>query len=284
LWRNSFVAAALLGAAPLAAQSTAFRISYGVRLVQRARGEPHVLSSGVVSGPQDTDLRLILRTDTVEVDALLDVFGEPDSVNLSAAFSTRRRAGRSTRGLYLWEADTYRRAVRFPWGGTTRLYPFGSPQDRGRKTWLEITVSRGWVGGETRPEETVAISDSSIRLEMEAVLRPRRAAVRVALVRGDNVSAPRVLDLVPNTPGRRVTFVLGRRDSRTLDFALTHPAPSGTVRDSAVARDADVLCLRVTEPATPDTTVRCGHLNNVARRFPLGRDTLVATFAWPASR
>ena len=68
-------------------------------------------AAGTVSGPQETDLRLSLRTDTAEVEALLEVFAEPDTANLSGAFFGRRRAGRSRRGLPLWEVDAYRRAI-----------------------------------------------------------------------------------------------------------------------------------------------------------------------------
>ena len=155
-----------------------------------------------------------------------EVFPEPDTANLSGAFFGRRRAGRSRRGLPLWEVDAYRRAVRLAWGATTRLYPFGRARAGQRRAlWLEIAVSREFVGGQTRPEEAVAIADSSVTLTLEAVVRPRRALVRLTLLRGDTASAPKVLDMVPDTPGRPVTFVLGRRQSRTVEVALTLPKP-----------------------------------------------------------
>ena len=125
-------------------------------------------------------------------------------------------------------------------------------------------------------------------MTVEAVVRPRRAAVRLTLARGDSTSAPQLLDMVPDAAGRRVRFVLGHRQSRTLDVTLTRPDPPLSGRDSALAIDADVVCLRVVDPAAPGpppSWVRCGRLNNVARRLPLSdRDTLVATFAWPAAR
>jgi hypothetical protein len=142
------------------------------------------------------------------------------------------------------------------------------------------------VGGQTRPEEAVAITDSSVTLTLEAVVRPRRAAVRLRLLRGDTASAPKLLDMVPDAPGRPVTFVLGRGRSRTVEVTLTLPEPPRAGRDSALATDADVVCLRVLDPASSEPArSRCGRLNNVARRIPLSdRDTLVATFAWPAAR
>ena len=125
-----------------------------MRVLERAGGAARPVATGTISGPQDTDVRLALRSDTVEVEALLDVFPEPDTLTLSGAFFTRRRAGRSHRGLPLWEVDSYRRAARFAWGGTARLYPFGSRRGAGDgRLWLEITVTREFSGGATRPNE-----------------------------------------------------------------------------------------------------------------------------------
>ena len=279
--------AALVAASPSVGQAPGFRLTYGVRVVQRDGGEARLLAAGTVSGPQETDLRLSLRTDTADVEALLEIFPEPDTATLSGAFLGRRRAGRSRRGLSLWEVDAYRRTTRLAWGATARLYPFGRVHEGQRHAlWLEIAVSREFVGGQTRPEEAVAVTDSSVTLTLEAVVRPRRAAVRLTLLRGDTASAPKLLDMVPDAPGRLVTFVLGRGRSRTVEVTLTLPEPPRAGRDSALATDADVVCLRVLDPASSEPArSRCGRLNNVARRIPLSdRDTLVATFAWPAAR
>jgi hypothetical protein len=284
---SSLVAAALVAASPGVGQAPGFRLSYAVRVLRRDAGETRLLAAGTVSGPQETDLRLSLRTDTAEVEALLEVLPEPDSAGLSGAFFGRRRAGRSRRGLPLWEVDAYRRAVRLPWGATTRLYPFGRAHEGQRHAlWIEIAVSREFVGGETRPEEAVTIADSAVALTLEAVVRPRRAAVRLTLLRGDSASAPKVLDMVPDAAGRAVTFVVGSGQSRTVEVALALPEPARAGRDSALATDADVVCLRVLDPASSEPArSRCGRLNNVARQIPLSdTDTLVATFAWPAAR
>jgi len=284
---SSLVAAALAAAGPSLAQTPGFRLTYGVRVLRRDAGETRVVAAGTVSGPQETDLRLSLRTDTAEVEALLQVFAEPDTANLVGAFFGRRHVGRSRRGLPLWEVDAYRRATRLAWGRAARLDPFGRVrQGQGRALWLEIAVSREFVGGQTRPEEAVTVADSSVALTLEAVVRPRRAAVRLTLLSGDIASAPKVLDMVPDAPGRAVTFVLGRGQSRTVEVTLTLPEPPRAGRDSALATDADVVCLRVLAPAsTEPARSRCGRLNNVARQVPLSdRDTLVATFAWPAAR
>jgi hypothetical protein len=287
------VGAALLVAALGAVQSPGFRLSYDVRVVERRAGETRVIATGQVRGPEDTDLRLSIRTDTAELDALLDVFPEPDTATLSGAFFSERRVGRSRRGLPLWETDGYRRTTRLPWGGLARLYPFGPPRPGQRRAlWLEIGVRREFVGGETRPEEEFVSADSSLAIALHAVVRPRRAVVRVTLVRGDAVSAPKLLDMTPDAAPRSVTFVLGRRESRTLDLALTRADPPQDARDSALATDADVVCLRVLEPgATEPAQIRCGRLDNVARRLPLASpdtllsaDTLVATFTWPPGR
>jgi hypothetical protein len=281
------VAAALVVASPSVGQTPGFRLTYGVRVMQRDADHTRLLAAGMVRGPQETDLRLALRTDTAEVEALLEVFPEPDTANLSGAFFGRRRAGRSRRGLPLWEVDTYQRTTRLAWGGTVRLYPFGPPRDAQHSIlWLEIVVSREFAGGQTRPQEAVVLTDSSVTLTLEAVVRPRRALVRLTLLRGNLPSAPKVLDMVPDAPSRPVTFVLGPTESRTVDVALTLPEPPRAGRDSALATNADVVCLRVLDPdSTAPARSRCGRINNVARQLPLSEgDTLVATFAWPAAR
>ncbi len=286
LWCNSLLAAAL---ALASTQTPGFRIHYQLRVLQRAGGEARLLASGEVSGPQDTDVRLSLRTDSLTVETLLELFPEPDTVNLTATFFTRRRTGRSRRGLSLWEEDSYRRTARLAWGGTARLYPFGAGRaGAARPLWVEITLTRAPAAGETRPAEAMAVNDSTLGVSLEAVVRPRRARVTLTLVRGDSASAPKSLDLVPDAPGRRVTFVLGPGRERALDVGLVRPEPPTTGRDSALALDAEVVCLRVTLPppeAASPARMRCGRLNNVARRLPLSeRDTLVAIFAWPAVR
>jgi hypothetical protein len=92
--------------------------------------------------------------------------------------------------------------------------------------------------------------------------------------------------MVPDASSRPVTFVMGPGQARTVDVALTLPDPPRAGRDSALATDADVLCLRVVDSgSTEPAWLRCGRLNNVARQIPLSdHDTLVATFAWPAAR
>ena len=106
------------------------------------------------------------------------------------------------------------------------------------------------------------------------------------LVHGDSTSAPEVLDLAVEGASNRVTFVLGRRATQALDVRLARPAPAATLRDTALALDADVVCVRVTDPGLPEPArTGCGRLNTVARRLPLSdRDTLVVAFAWPVAR
>lgn len=284
---SSLAAVALVAASPCLGQAPGFRLTYVVRVLQRDGAEPRVLAVGTVSGPQDTDLRASLRSDTAEVEALLEVVADPDTATLTGAFFSRRLAGRSRRGLPLWEVDSYRRSMRLAWGAAVRLYPFGRVlPEQTRAVWLEITVMRSSAGGQTRPQETVTIADSSMMLSLEAVVRPRRSLVRITLLRGDTASAPKVLDMVPDAAGQTVTFVLGPGQSRTVDVALTLPDPPRAGRDSALATNADVVCLRVLDPgSTEPARSRCGRLNNVRRQIPLSdHDTLVATFAWPAAR
>jgi hypothetical protein len=283
-WSNGTLASAAVAASTLV-QSPGFRVVYAVRVLTRSAGVTRVAAVGGVSGPEATGLRLSLRTDTVVVEALLTATSDEDSVTLDGAFVTRRLAGRSRRALPLWEEDGYRRAVRIPWGHPVQLYPLG-PGDAGTAEWIELTVTRGFVGGETPPEETYEIADSSIAVGVEAVLPPRRAQLRMHLVHGDSTSAPEGLDLAVEGPSRRVTFVLGRRAAQELDVRLARPEPARTLRDSALAEDADEVCLRITDPLVPQPAwTGCGRLNTVARRIPLsGPDTLVVAFAWPVAR
>jgi hypothetical protein len=260
-----------------------------VRVVERRApdAEVRVLASGAVGGPVETDLRLSLRTDSVEIEALFQVApGVTDTVSLGAEFFTKRRLSRSRRGLPMWEQDTYHRSARLAWGDTARIPPYGRPRTgTAPALWIELTLVREFTGGETRPTEEVQLSDSSHQLRLEAVVRPRRARVVLNLVRADTVSAPRGVDLIPAGPSRLMQLVLGGR-ATTLEVSLARPEPSRSIRDRVLALDADIVCLRVAPPAAvqPVGTI-CGSLNNVARRLALPTgDTLVATFAWPGAR
>lgn len=286
---SAFVALAALIVAlpsPLAAsllQGPGTRLTYRVRIIEPGAMAPRVLASGAVSGSLDTEMRLTLRTDTTEIEALFQVAPLGDTVNLGAEFFTKRRVGRSRRSLPLWEQDTYRRVVRLAWNDTARVYPFGSAASRA--AWVELVLERQFAGGSGRPAETLEMVDSTREFRLEAVVRPRRARVTLNLLRGDTVSGPRPMDLVPDEPPRLVQLVLGGRVT-TLEVSLTRPAPARSPRERALALDADVVCLRVGRPdaAEPIGAV-CGRLNNVAGQLALPTgDTLSATFAWPGPR
>jgi hypothetical protein len=272
-------------------QGPGTRLTYRIRVIEPATVAPRVLASGAVSGALDSDMRLTLRTDTAEVEALFQVTPLGDTVSLSAEFFTRRRVGRSRRGLPLWEQDTYRRLVRLAWSDTARIYPFGTGRRRAgersapRGAYVELILEREFAGGEARPGEEFDLVDSTRDFRMEAVVRPRRARVILNLVRGDTVSAPRGFDLIPEEPPRVVQLVLKGR-ATTLVVSLRRPDPARSVRDRALALDADVVCLQVSPPDTPEPLGQlCGRLNNIARQLPLPTgDTLAATFAWPGPR
>ena len=271
---------ATLGAvALLALQGPGTRVTYRVRVVEDGVRE---LARGSVSGPAGTDLRLSLRADSVETEALFQIVPavSGDTVTVGAEFFTKRRLGRSRRGLGLWEQDAYRRAVRLAWGDTARVQ-----LPKGGRLWIEIALDRGFSGGEGRPAEELQVADSGTDIRLEAVVRPRRARVVLNLVRGDTVSGPRGFDLVPEALARRVQLAMAGR-STTLEVRLARPEPARSARDRVLALDADVVCLRVVAPDSAEPVgVVCGRLNDVARRLPLpGGDTLVATFAWPTGR
>ena len=269
-----------------ALQGPGTRLTYRIRVIEPDAVAPHVLASGAVSGPIDSDMRLTLRTDTAEVEALFQVTPVGDTVSLGGEFFTRRRVGRSRRGLPIWEEDNYRRLIQVTWSDTARIYPFGS-RSKGGALWVELVLEREFAGGEARPAESFDLADSSLDFRLEAVVRPRRARVILNLVRGDTVSAPRPIDLVPEQPPRVVQLVLRGR-STTLFVGLTRPAPARAPRDRGLGREADVVCLRVAAPAAPPGQTLgtiCGRLNNIARQLPLPTgDTLSATFAWPGPR
>jgi len=269
----------LLGLSVLQGPGT--RLTYRIRVIEPAAVTPRVLASGAVSGPLDSDMRFTLRTDTTEVEALFQVTPVGDTVTLGGEFYTRRQVGRSRRGLPLWEEDTYRRVVRLAWSDTARIYPFGSAKG----IWVELILEREFAGGEARPAEAFDHVDSTRDVRMEAVVRPRRARVILNLVRGDTVSAPRPMDMVPDEPPRLVQLVLRGR-ATTLVLSLTRPDPARSARERALALDAEVVCLRVARPAdTEPLGTICGRLNNVGRQLPLpSGDTLTATFVWPGWR
>ncbi len=271
-----------------ALQGPGTRLTYRIRVIEPAAVTPRILASGAVSGPLDSDMRLTLRTDTAEVEALFQVTAFGDTVTVAGEFLTRRLVGQSRRGLPLWEEDTYRRLVRMRWSDTARIYPFGTslaPAVARRAPWVELILERHFAGGEARAGEQFELRDSTRDLSIEAVVRPRRARIILNLVRGDTVSGPRPMDLVLEEPARVVQLVLKGRPT-TLVVSLTRPDPARSARARALALDADIVCLRVSQPAVlqPLGTI-CGRLNNIARQLPLPTgDTLAATFAWPGPR
>jgi hypothetical protein len=268
-------------------QGPGTRLTYRIRIIEPAAVAPRIIASGAVSGPIETDMRLTLRSDSAEVEALFEVTPVGDTVNLGAEFFTKRRVGRTRRGLPLWETDSYRRVVRLAWNDTTRIYPLGAGRapETSRRPWIELVLTREFAGGEGRPAEEFELVDTTRELRLEAVVRPRRARVILNLVRGDTVSGPRPMDLVPEEPPRIVQLVIGRRVT-SLEVSLTRPVPPRSLRERALALDADAVCLRVSPPDdTQPLGVLCGRLNNVARQLPLPTgDTLAATFAWPGPR
>jgi hypothetical protein len=279
--------AAALGPAPGAAQAPQFRLAYHVEIVRVVGSQRATIAAGDVSGPIETGLRLSLRGDSVEIEALFGVYAESDTVTLAAEFFAKRLLGRSRRGLPLWEQDGYARFVQLTWGDTARIYPLGPPRPEARDSlWVDLVVTRSPAGGETRAAETLALSAGPFEAVLEAVVRPRRAVVALQLVRGSVVSPPRRYDFVPEGASRRLALARPGGFTRTLEIGLTRPEAARSVRDRALALDADAVCLRITEPeSTGPVGVVCGRLNNVARRVPLSDgDTLVATFAWPGSR
>jgi len=272
-----------------ALQGAGTRLTYRIRVIEPASVTPRIVASGAVSGPLDSDMRLTLRTDTTEVEALFQVTPLGDTVTLAGDFFARRQVGHSRRGLPLWEEDTYRRLVRLAWSDTARIYPFGTGK-RGqggtaKALLVELILERAFAGGEARPAEAFDLVDSTRDFRLEAVVRPRRARVILNLVRGDTVSAPRPMDLVPEERPRLVQLVLRGR-ATTLVVSLTRPDPARSARERALALDADVVCLRVARPdGTDPLGTICGRLNNVGRQLALPTgDTLVATFSWPGWR
>ena len=271
----------LLAAASLQAPGT--RLTYRVRVIEPAAVAQRILASGAISGPLENEMRLTLRTDTAEVEALFHLSPLGDTVSLGADFYTRRLVGRSRRGLPLWEDDTYRRMIRLAWSDTARIYPFGERAKGG--TWIELILERQFAGGEGRAGEQFELVDSTRDLRIEAVVRPRRARVILNLVRGDTVSGPRGIDLVLDEPPRVVQLV-NRGRATTLVVSVARPAEARSARDRALATDAQGICLVVAPPDAPQPFGKlCGPLNNVARLLPLPTgDTLAATFAWPGAR
>src|SRR5437879_13855883 len=104
-------------------------------------------------------------------------------------FFSRRPAGRSRRGLPLFEEDSYRRWARVVWGGTTRLYPFGAEwAGQRRALWVEITVDREFAAGETRTNVEVSLVDPAVAFNAPAVVPSPLVTVPLSLTRGGTPS------------------------------------------------------------------------------------------------
>jgi hypothetical protein len=284
-WRLELAVAAL---AIAAAQGFPARVEYTVQIVTAGSMGRRVVAGGRVSGPIETGLRLALRSDSSDIEALFSLDPGPDStVTLRGDFVTQRRLARSRRGLPLWEQDAYRRSAALTWGDTARMFPLGTPRRGAAESlWVEIAVSRRPAGALLRPSEDISIAGSTGALTLEAVLRPRRTVVWLTLIRGDTASPPRRLDLLMDAPPRVLELPVGARERRRLAFALTRPEPPRSERARMLALDADMVCLKVGAPDAAGTArAACGRLNNVAQRLELeGGDTLVANFVWPAAR
>src|SRR5205807_2155903 len=112
----------------------------------RSAGQPHahtVPRPAIRGRTLGLWMAISLIAGAAELQGLLGTLPEPDTVNLAGMFFSRRPAGRSRRGLPLFEEDSYRRWARVVWGGTTRLYPFGAEwAGQRRALWVEITVDR----------------------------------------------------------------------------------------------------------------------------------------------
>jgi hypothetical protein len=268
-------------------QGVTVRVEYRVTVVRSEAGGRRELARGLVSGPPETALRLALHADSIDVAALFSLEHMRDSdFTLVGEFYTERRLSRSRRGLPLWEHDSYERSTPLRWGRVARVFPLGFPTAGSDSSWVEVMVTRWPAGALLKPSESATVDDNSVSLTLEAVLRPRRAVVWLTLIRGDTASPPRRLDLLIDAPGRMLELPVGARDRRRLELALARPEPPVFARDRVLAADADLVCLRVSEPGgTGAVRAACGRLNNVSQRLALdGDDTLVATFAWPAAR
>ena len=64
-------------------QAPGTRLTYRIRVIEPADVAPRILASGSVSGPLDSDMRLTLRSDTTEVEALFQVTPFGDTVTLA---------------------------------------------------------------------------------------------------------------------------------------------------------------------------------------------------------
>src|SRR5260370_1247360 len=167
------------------------------------------------------------------------------------------------------------------------MFTFPSPiQSPGTRTPYRIRRREpACAGGEARRAEEFEDGGPTRASRLEAAGRPRRPHVVLNLVRGDTVSAPRPIALIPEEPPRIVRLVLGKRVT-TLELSMTRPDAPRSDRERALAIDADVVCLRVGPPDVSEPLgVPCGRVDSRARQLPLpSGDTLAPTLAWPGPR
>jgi len=151
-----------------ALQAPGTRLTYRIRVIEPAAVARASSRAARSAAHSNSDMRLTLRTDSAEVEALFQVTPLGDTVTLGGEFYTRRRVGRSRRGLPLWEEDTYRRMVRFAWSDTARIYPFG-PGKGGRRggpraLWVELILEREFCGRGRHGPRKVSICSTRRRL------------------------------------------------------------------------------------------------------------------------
>jgi hypothetical protein len=161
--------------------------SFEIRTVATTGDVREVLSSSTVTTPVSASIRVTAEDGPYRVAARFVTREEEGDVRIAARVETRRSAGRSARGLELYEEDVRSEVAWVANDGSEALavYPFG--RDTGGEV-LSIEISPVVATGKAAaPEIRIDTPGQWVRVEVETV--PGAFAVEAEVVAGGRVVA-----------------------------------------------------------------------------------------------
>ena len=179
-------AALALAAAPASSSTAAAR--FEIRAVATSDGARTLLSAATVTTPASSEIRVTAEDGPYRIAARFVTRADGDAVHIAARVETRRLAGRSARGLDLFEEDVRTEAARLSGDGGEALavFPFGRGAD-GEVLSIEVVPVLVAGAALAAPEIRIDAPGRWIRVEAETV--PEAFAVEAEVVSGERVVA-----------------------------------------------------------------------------------------------
>jgi hypothetical protein len=206
------------------------RIAFRIRTLLGPEGSRVAASDAMVEGPLDTDLTLRSKAGSFTLSAQVktDLLAS-GRLRLVADLSTRRSAGRSERGLPLFEEDVQRKVVELESDGTQSLVvlPFGR-NPSGEELALDLLPRlAGQPSAPAPPQIRIARVGPEGWLKIEATRSYHHFRVEVALAR----------------QGKPLASGSGRCElAERCTLPLSAPgAPSGSKREAPASIDLTVI-------------------------------------------